>query len=920
MSHRRGIDLRAGFRPLVVPMVAVLLAFAPGAAAQADTGFGHLRQFNETVLSPTGVAVDQASGNVYVAARNNAEAYEVFAFDPSTGEPISLPHPIDGKATPQESFSELAGVAVNQATHDIYVLDSGRQEIDEFEADGTYLAQFGGPGEEPGTFPAGDRLAGIAIDSTTGDVLVSNESNDVITRFSATGGYVSQFGRPGSGDGQFSGPTGVALDSHGAVYVADPGNSRVEKLGPTGGFLATLPAASPMAVAVDPANDHVFVGDAGSSGVPGEYHILEYSSSGTLLDDFGYSFINRSVGMAFGDLNDELYVADRENNDISVFGQTTLPAASTGAASNLGTTTATLSGTLNPEGTEAHYYFQYGTTTEYGSESPARPGEPATGTSNVNASTTLTELEANTTYHYRLVATNPAGSTYGQDQTLTTTQAPPTITEETGTATSATEATLSGGILPGNLDTTYHFDYGTSPTTYEASVPIPDGEAGASPTSVSQAIVGLQPDTTYYFRLVATNNANGSPSTTYGEQATFATPPPPPAVASLAATDITTTSATLSGTIGRAGSATEYIFEYESSCFAGLPFYYSFLCSPSPISGSEGTVGAGTGDETVTTLFTGLNPNTRYFYDVVGTNAGGTAHGEPREFTTLPLPPSITNRGVGEISQSTALIFGAIKPNGADTTYTVEYGVSSAYGAATPAAPVPTGSTATEAKDVATELQGLRANTTYHYRLVATNPGGTTNGEDGAFTTTTPEAYPVAPTATTGTTASVTSTTASLTGTVTPHGSATTYRVEYGTTVFYGSESAPGDAGSGSGQQAVAQVLSGLQSSTLYHWRLVASNQAGTSYGEDATFATQAAPMVAPGPTTTTTPTTKPAATKPKAPTKAQALARALKRCKQYKKKNKRRACERRARTKYEAKSKPQKSAKRASSDGKASA
>lgn len=95
------------------------------------------------------------------------------------------------------------------------------------------------------------------------------------------------------------------------------------------------------------------------------------------------------------------------------------PAATTGPASNIGQSTATVSGTVNPNGQTTTYYFRYGTTTAYGLQtSPAGAGS-ATGPVAVHA--TFYGLSENTTYHYQLVAQNSAGTTDGADQTFTTT-------------------------------------------------------------------------------------------------------------------------------------------------------------------------------------------------------------------------------------------------------------------------------------------------------------------------------------------------------------------------------------------------------------------------------------------------------------------------------------------------------------------
>ena len=94
------------------------------------------------------------------------------------------------------------------------------------------------------------------------------------------------------------------------------------------------------------------------------------------------------------------------------------PTTTTDSATSVTSTSATLNGTVNPNGLSTTYYFQYGTTDSYGSTtSEANAGS---GTSDLSVNAGISGLVANTTYHFRLVAINSAGTTYGSDRTLTT--------------------------------------------------------------------------------------------------------------------------------------------------------------------------------------------------------------------------------------------------------------------------------------------------------------------------------------------------------------------------------------------------------------------------------------------------------------------------------------------------------------------
>src|SRR5205807_188286 len=107
-----------------------------------------------------------------------------------------------------------------------------------------------------------------------------------------------------------------------------------------------------------------------------------------------------------------------------------------------------------------------------------------------------------------------------------------------------------------------------------------------------------------------------------------------------------------------------------------------------------------------------------------------------------------------------------------------EYGTSSAYGSSVPCTSLP--GSGTSAVAVSAEVESLAANTTYHFRIVASNAGGSGNGEDQTFTT-----ISSAPAVVTGAASVLTQTSATLNATVNPSGAAVSdCRFEYGTSVF----------------------------------------------------------------------------------------------------------------------------------------
>lgn len=139
------------------------------------------------------------------------------------------------------------------------------------------------------------------------------------------------------------------------------------------------------------------------------------------------------------------------------------PKAETLAATSVGSATATLNGKVNPEGTPTECKFLYGTTKAYGKEAPCATS-PGNGKTSVPVSAAVSGLEANTVYHFVLVAENTAKvKGEGLDIELKTLEPGLAPTAETLAASSITQtgATLNGKVNPGGELTTCEFEYGT---------------------------------------------------------------------------------------------------------------------------------------------------------------------------------------------------------------------------------------------------------------------------------------------------------------------------------------------------------------------------------------------------------------------------------------------------------------------------
>ena len=132
-------------------------------------------------------------------------------------------------------------------------------------------------------------------------------------------------------------------------------------------------------------------------------------------------------------------------------------------------------------------------------------------------------------------------------------------------------------------------------------------------------------------------------------------------------------------------------------------------------------------------------------------------------------------------------------------------------------------------------INGLTASTTYHFRIVATNSSGTRYGSDRTFRTLSVTGPPVV---NTNQATNIATNTATLNGLVDPHGLTTTVYFQYGPTTSYGHISAF-QSKTGNVYQNVSTNISGLTSFTTYHFRMVGTNNSGTTYGSDITFTTR---------------------------------------------------------------------------------
>jgi hypothetical protein len=684
---------------------------------------------------PTGVAVDQATGNVFVA---ESEANEVRVSNSEGGGPAGggpdhiaelgfRPSETEGVAVDDSCYlRHLTGAACEASDPSngaIYIAESGANVVAKFKLNTSTNAY-----EKVGALNAvaGSEPNGVAVDMQ-GNVYIPDYAANTILEFDNAGVKLGTI-LVGSIDREIEHPGYIAVGTPGVLYVGDyqGGVAKIEVNSEDVVQSESVLDRTGKAVAVD-ALGNVYVDD--------ETHVSEYSPTGALIEEFGATFLEASVGLAVQDQAEDVYVSNAGSaNDLVAFGPSAVsgppPAALTGPAEEETADTATLTGTVRPEGSPSKYWFDYGLSESYGAETRHESAE-GTGESAVNAR--LDRLQPHTTYHYRLIAKNGFGDkSEGSDSQFTTTGAPPAITAERAEAITETGATLRASINPENAETTYHFEYARSEALAKASTV---GEASLPPALEEQAagpvtIGGLAANTAYFYRAVASNGTSNGNGTTVGPVESLLTLPPPPVTGG--AEGITIDEAVVGGTLNPGGRATHSYFEYGP-------------CIPAACSTSSYTTktveveqGSGTSPVEVAAKLTALQPLETYHYRMVASNAaangGGRSYGPEQRFTTLPPAPAVTTDAPVTVASSSATLAGRIVPEGAYTTYRFEYGTSTTYGSS---APTPEGelSAAPGAQEVIVGITGLQPDSTYHYRLLAGNSGGATAGEDLTFTT-----------------------------------------------------------------------------------------------------------------------------------------------------------------------------------------
>jgi uncharacterized protein (TIGR02145 family) len=432
----------------------------------------------------------------------------------------------------------------------------------------------------------------------------------------------------------------------------------------------------------------------------------------------------------------------------------------------------------------------------------------------------LTGLTANTKYYIRAYATNSEGTVYGSETNFTTSAASAAIPVLSTTAISGITQTTanSGGNITsdgGALVTARGVCWSTSANpTIALSTKTSNGTGTGSYTS---NITGLTANTNYYVRAYATNSVG----TAYGNELIFTTGSLIPTLTTTAISSITSTTASSGGNITSDGGA--------SVTARGVCWNTS--ASPTIALSTKTTDGSGTGN--FTSSLTGLTPGATYYVRSYATNSAGTAYGNELSFSAGAVIPTLSSTAVSSISATTASSGGNITNDGGSSV--------TARGVCWNTSTNPTIGLSTKTTDgsgtgsFTSSLTGLTPSTTYYVRAYATNGVGTAYGDEKSFTT-----IAAVSTLTTEAITSITTTTASSGGNITNDGGASVSVRG----VCWSTSASPTTANSkttdGSGSGSFVSSLAGLTPGATYYVRAYATNSAGTAYGNQLSFTTNA--------------------------------------------------------------------------------
>ncbi len=497
---------------------------------------------------------------------------------------------------------------------------------------------------------------------------------------------------------------------------------------------------------------------------------------------------------------------------------------------------ATVEAQVNPENQPStSCVFEYGTSTSYGMSVPC--AQPVLeGGGDTAATATLTGLKTaspTTTYHYRVVVKNATGEVKGLDGEFTTLEAVKPTVEPGSNPPSVTPfvGTVEGLVNPDYQSTSYSLEYSTTKPTgtkLEGTIVTVSGAGlltgfGAQPVSISTNT--LTPATTYYYQVLASNETG----TTEGAVESFKTlAKEAPKVINVHASSITPYAATIGAEVNPEYQTTSCVVEYGK-----VLSEHKAECAPPTLEGS--------GNQEVSLPVTGLEPGAIYHIRIIAENTAHEKNEGTGEFTAEALKaPTVESESASPQTPFAETLEAQVNPGYQETSCELEYGTEATLAhnvTIVPCTPAKLGNGGPGAS-ASIALTGLNSATKYYFRVAVKNATGETKGTEvepiKEFTTQTAEA----PSVDNESIFRLSATGVTLEAQVNPNYQETTYTFEYATTESLllegnGMTVPGGSIPAGFGDQPVSTTIDTgtLTPGTKYYYRVVATNEAGTTVG-----------------------------------------------------------------------------------------
>lgn len=461
-SGRHPMVLLAALTVFCVSAGLLALPTASALAARGhvfETSFGKTGTGNGEFKEPQGVAVNEATGDVYVVDKgdNRVEWFSAAGafegqFDGSGAFEVKGKVETD-PSTPPESFSEPTWIAVDNACHlhkpelsestqptcaeydpsdeDVYVADAGHSAVGKFSPSGEYLGQLteGSPGN-----PLGG-MSGLAVDAA-GELWVAYRGSEFFAQnvadFDDSQANTLIANREMRHTSGAYLEAGFALDPQHDVYLNLAG------YGPEAFVIKFNESGEPVNEEFEPLKAGGDVTALSSEANSGDVYIDEINAvkvrtpQGGLLETLGAGHLSGGAGIGENAGSETVYVADAQADVVDIFapeppGSPTVEGAS---VSDVGASSATFEGEVNPRGPAGEYRFEYGpcailavsscAKSAFTERAPEPDGSVGSGFPVVAVSQHVQDLLPHTTYHVRLMADNTLGGAQGEELTFTT--------------------------------------------------------------------------------------------------------------------------------------------------------------------------------------------------------------------------------------------------------------------------------------------------------------------------------------------------------------------------------------------------------------------------------------------------------------------------------------------------------------------